>query len=404
MSSEYPDVLGDLVEARTRSEVDGVHYVAALEPQVIAPGEHSALHVWLQSCWDVPLTVAISVRFPTSALTFSIAQKRTDVPLAAAEVGELTIPIQCSRETSPGEYGLQIGLTRELEDKGLFVRSKQNKGQLAETLLTFHTGMKLSATVGLGFVARTQRQQRLLLQVDGSPAVAGPAQDLTPTFLSHWNVAELSIQGKARQQVNDQQLYLEPLLSRPALYRTFLEESQARYREAGLPLHLGEAIFLAKILCFAVEYFLQLPHGYEALLIPAYTLAYRHNLPTNDPVFLLVRADYARMTRLAMSLSFGLLRERLKRDRWSLEEQIALSQFVSDRVERPAPIPAEFLYLPLILGGLMVCSRVTMPGEDVRQSLDLLAKGQAERQTELSENVELTELLEQLYREAQVGR
>jgi hypothetical protein len=109
------------------------------------------------------------------------------------------------------------------------------------------------------------------------------------------------------------------------------------------------------------------------------------------------------MTRLAMSLSFGLLRERFKRDIWSLEEQAAVSHFVSARVERPAPIPAEFLYLPLILGGLMVGRQVTMPGEDVAQSLGLLTKGLEERQAELDENLELSEILGRLFQEAKSG-
>jgi len=38
MATEYPDILGDLVEARERFEVNGVHYMVALEPAQIAPG------------------------------------------------------------------------------------------------------------------------------------------------------------------------------------------------------------------------------------------------------------------------------------------------------------------------------------------------------------------------------
>jgi hypothetical protein len=396
MSSEYPDVLGDLVEAKSRSEVSGVHYVTALEPQTIAPGEQSILRVWLQNCWDVPVTVTVSIRFPTSALTFSIAQKRTDIPLAAAEVGEVKIPILCANETPPRDYQFLTEFACKQEEKGLFIRSKRNEGRLGKTLLTFRTGMGLSATVGLGFVAQTHLQQKLLLKVDGSPSPATTTPDLTPTFLSHWTVKDLSIQGKARQQVNDQQLYLEPQLNRAALYAAFLEESQERYGQAGLPLHIGEAIFLAKILTFAVEYFLRIPHGYEAILLPAYTLAYRYDLPTSDPVFLVVRADYARMTQLAISLSFGLLREHLQRDPWSLEEQIAVGQFVSERVERPAPLPVEFLYLPLILGRVMVSNQVTMPGEDVTQSLSLLEQSRRHRSPELGENPDLLGVLDQL--------
>jgi hypothetical protein len=186
-----------------------------------------------------------------------------------------------------------------------------------------------------------------------------------------------------------------------ALYKAFLEESQARFQDANLPLHIGEAIFLAKILTYTVRYFLELPDGHESVLVPAYVLAYRYNLPTNDPVFLLVRADYARIARLAVSLSFGMLHRRIGRDIWSMEEQLALTDLIADRVERGGTLPAEFLYLPLLLGGLMVADQVQMPGEQLEQSLDLLAKARRQRAEALAEIPELVALLDQLQKHSQ---
>jgi hypothetical protein len=253
--------------------------------------------------------------------------------------------------------------------------------------------------MGLGFVARTQPEQELAVRVEGKPQ-PGPAPDLTPTFLSHWTVADLPTQGKARTYVNDQRLYLLPSLTRPALYLAFLEESQERYRDAGLPLHVGESIFLAKILTGTAEYFLKRSDWQDALLVPAYTLAYGHNLPVNDPVLLVARADYARMTRLAMSLSFGLLRQHAGHDVWSMEEQLALAELVADRVERGGMLPAEFLYLPLLLGGLLVAGQVQMPGEKLGQSLGLLAKARQQRDADLADNPELTGLFDELLQAA----
>jgi hypothetical protein len=400
MSTEYPDVLGDLVEARQRFEVNGVHYVTTLDPTTIAPGETAYLRIWLQSCWDVPVEVAIFVHLPLQpSPTFSIIQKRTDVPLEPAEVGEVTIPIACAQETMPSDYVLRVKVGAKPESRGLYVRSKENEGQLGDTLLNYTTGMALAATVGLGFKARTQAEQQFSLRVEG-PLQPGPSPDMTPTYLSHWTVADLPIQGKARKHVNDQRLYLLPQLTRRALYMTFLEESQERLKDASLPLQLGEAVFLSKILTHTVEYFLEHPNGQEAVLIPAYILAYRYNLPTNDPVFLVVRADYARIARLAISLSFGILRRRLGRDVWSKEEQLAVTDLVANRVERGGSLPAEFLYLPLLLGGLMVAENVQMPGEDLGQSLDLFAKARQQRAAELGEVPELVALLDQLERTA----
>jgi hypothetical protein len=403
MSSEYPDVLGDLVDARQRFEVNGVHYMAALKPATIAPGEPTSLQVWLQSCWDVPVQVAISIQLaPQLASMLSTIQARTDVPLEPAEVGLVSIPIASAAGIGPGEYRIPATVEAKFETRGLYVRSQEAKSHFSDTLLSFTVGTALAQTMGLGFVARTQPEQALRLTVEGPPQSI-PSPDLTPTYISHWTVADLPIQGKALQHVNDQRLYLLPQITRQGLYMAFLEESQERLKDADLPLHIGEALFLAKILTHTVEYFLKRPEWQDVILVPAYTLAYRYKLPTNEPMFLIVRADYARIARLAISLSFGLLRQRLNRDVWVMEEQIAVADLVADRVERGGTLPVEFLYLPLLLGGIMVAKQVQMPGENPAQSLALLDKARQQRSAELAEIPELVAILDRLLRLAQTA-
>ena len=403
MGTEYPDVLGDLAEAHHRFEVNGVHYLAELDPAAIAPGESTSVRVLLQSCWGVPLQVSITLHLPPNPAhtpgTLSIIQARTDVPLEAAEVGEVRVPVATAASTLPGKYPITVTLGASYQARGLYVRGQKSEGQLGETLLTFSTGMALSRTLGLGFVSQPAPQQILSLEVAGAPQ-PGPRPDLTPTYLSHWTVADLPIDGKARHQINDQRLYLLPQITRQALYLAFLEESQERLRDAHLPLHIGEALFLAKILTFTVEYFLKWPERQEAILVPAFALAYRHNLPTDDPVFLVARADYARVTRLAIALSFGLLRKKIGRDVWSVEEQKAVAELVAERVERGGVLPAEFLYLPLLVGGLMVAGDVQMSGEKAAQSLALLEQARQKRADELAENPELVQLLQVLLKQA----
>jgi hypothetical protein len=401
MSSEYPDVLGDLVEARRRFEVNGVHYQLALEPATIAPGETTTLRVWLQSCWDVPVEVSVTLRLPSRPTpALAVIQKRTDVPLQAAEVGELSIPIACGAEGLPGSYALRAILEAKFKARGLYIRSQKTQGQMGETSLSFTQGTGLAPIMGLGFVAQTQPEQDLALHVEG-PAQPISEPDLTPTFVSHWTVADLPIQGKARQYVNDRRLYLLPQLTRQALFVALLDESQARFRDAGLALHIGEALFVARMLTFTAEYFLQRVDWQDAILVPAYILAYRYELPVNDPVFLITRADYGRLARLAISLSFGLLHQRLGRDVWTMEEQLAVARLVADRAERGGALPAEFLYLPLLLGGLLVAGRVQMPGEKLEQSLGLLAQARDKRAAELAENPELGAIFDRLLNLAQ---
>ena len=403
MSTEYPDVLGDLVEARERLEVKGVHYLMELAPPAIAPGETAHLRVWLQSCWNVPVQVCISVHLPEQeSPTFSIIQKVTKVPLETAEAGEVTIPIACTADTKPGEFTVTVHLGVEFETRGQYIRSKEHAGHLDDTLLRFSTGMSLAAAVGIGYVARTLPESMLTLRVKGPPQ-PGPSPELIPTYLSHWTVPELSLLGKARQHVNDRRLYLLPQVARRAVYMALLEESKERLKDSALPLHIGETIFLAKILTYTVEYFMKRPDLQDVILVPAYMLAFRHNLHTDDPVALIVRADYARIARLAASLSFGMLHQQLGRDTWTLEEQLAVTDLVADRLERGGTLPAEFLYLPLLLGGLMVASKIQMPGEEPAQSLDLFSRAREQRAADLEHNQELVALLDQMERQARLA-
>jgi hypothetical protein len=125
-------------------------------------------------------------------------------------------------------------------------------------------------------------------------------------------------------------------------------------------------------------------------------LAYRHGLPMEDPVSLVMRADYARMVRLATSFSFGMLRQRLQRDVWTMEEQLAVADLISSRLEQGGALPVEFLYLPLLLGSLIIASQVQMPGEQLASSLHLLTQARQKRAAELAVNPDLTALLDRL--------
>ena len=403
MSTEYPDVLGDLLEAQERFDVQGVQYLTELRPSTIAPGEVTRLHIWLQSCWNVPVQVGLDIDLPSQeSPTFSIIQKRTEVPLEPGEVGEVAIPIACTAETKPSEFTLSLRIAVKSETRGQYIRSKEHAGHLRDAALRFTSGMSLASSVGIGYVAHTQPAFDLTLRVDGPPQ-ARPFPELIPTYLSHWTFDELALLGKARQHVNDRRLYLLPKITRPALYSAFLEESQVRLQDAALPLHLGERIFLAKILTYAVEHFMGKTTLQDLILIPAYMLAFRHDLQSDDPVLLIVRADYARIARLAASLSFGMLRQRLDRDIWTLEEQLGVTDLFANRVERGGALPAEFLYLPLLLGSLMIASQVQMPGEDLNQSLDLFARARQQRAADLEHNQDLTALLDRMEQQARLS-
>jgi hypothetical protein len=107
--------------------------------------------------------------------------------------------------------------------------------------------------------------------------------------------------------------------------------------------------------------------------------AYVENFPTDNAAWLVSELGYSRIVRLAMALSFALVETTIKRQPWLIDEQRALADLVVGNLESGQPLPVEFLYLPLLMGGALVMREVAMEGEDTRQSLQMLAQAKKER-------------------------
>jgi hypothetical protein len=273
---------------------------------------------------------------------------------------------------------------------------------LEGSLLPYTVGLGLASSIGVGYGTTRRRRFEIALRVE---AGAGASQadrgvqeteDLTPTLISHWVLEDWPHQGRAQKWVNDRRPYILPGLDLPILFRALMDETRERFARVGLALEIGEALFVSKMLAWTVRYFLENPAWQDGLLVPAYTLAFRHDLPTDDPALLVARADYARLAQIACALTFGMLRRELGRDVWAMDEQRAVGEFISQRLEGSQPLSAEFLYLPLILGGLLVGRDLTLPGEDLDESYLLLASARQAREAALSENPELGALLDEL--------
>jgi len=275
MEIEYPDVLSEYVPARDRLENNGLQFVCQLEPRTVAPGELTALTIYLQNALDVPLQVAIRVHVPSPKETqrrgrsgplprpvnFTILESEMSLAVEPAEMGLLRIPLQIDPATEQGEYGVRI---------------------------------------------------------------------------------------------NDRRIHILEQLKVEPMYVALLEESETIFRGMDLPLGVGERIFLAKILTHTAQYFLQDANRQDALLIPIWLDALRHDLSTDDYLGVVTQVGYDRLLRLAIALSFALVHEALGREPWTIEEQRAVADLVLNCVSQGEPLPVEFLYLPLLLGGLLV--------------------------------------------------
>jgi D-arabinose 1-dehydrogenase-like Zn-dependent alcohol dehydrogenase len=119
---------------------------------------------------------------------------------------------------------------------------------------------------------------------------------------------------------------------------------------------------------------------FDCLMVPVYAYARATDQPTDDAVWLLTQLGFTHVLELAAALSFGLIEDALGREPWTASEQRLVREYIVQCLNSGQELPAEFLYLPLILGGITVAGEVTFAGEDVAESLRLLSKAKSERQ------------------------
>ncbi len=399
---EYPDVLGDYVGGGRRWEAWGVQFVWRVTPQPVLPGGVVWLLIPMQSEWNVPITLTVHLELPRgrgkkSQEPLFQAQKDTEVPLERLEVGELRLPIYVHPETPPGRHSLEVVLRATSVQRGERVRPSKKVGQVDAEAFPFVEGLGLAGTIGVDYYTEARQKFRENLEVlDESLAEERPPTDLTPIFATYWTGEDWEAQVAAQQEVNSRRPYLVAELAPQVIFPLLLDEVRRRFEATHLPLRIGEALVIAKVLTLTVQHFLSRPERQDGLLVPLVQAARAQGVSTLDPRRLLCQVGFPRLVRLGAALSSGLLRRALGEDPWTLEEQQAVAELLGKRMAEPGPLGVEFAYIPLVLGGVLVNHMVVMPGEDPQQTLALARRATASRGKDLEVVPELPPLLGRL--------
>ncbi|MBN1640586.1 MAG: hypothetical protein JXA09_05060 [Anaerolineae bacterium] len=398
MAFEYPDVMNDHLEASRRYESAAVQYLATAPREPTPAGQVLDVRLVLQSVMDVPVKVWIHVALPAldrrlrrlPQPLFAVFQPDIHLTLSHGEVAQLVIPLHVSEHVPPGAYDLSIVVRSEAEQGGTRVRPRSGARRIGEIKIRYPQGLGIAQIGAWGYESTLSEEQVLALHV-GEAGESSPEVELKPAFSSLWTPDDWEIFARARQEANDRSIYALPTLTPEALFVRFMEQSQALFAASGVTLHLGEAIFLGKILTYTTRYMLAQPEWQECLLVPMYAYAQLTDESSDDALWLVTELGYTHVIELAIALSFALVEEVLQREIWDREEQRAVREFVAESLSEGKPLPTEFLYLPLILGALVAADESVVEGEEVGESLRLLSTSKAAR-AELFAEEELRDL------------
>lgn len=386
MAVSYPDVIGEYVDTPERFATGGLQYAGYFDPATIAPGQVAHLYVFLQNTLNVPIDVNFKITPPQTGgflksknPILEIGTEDISLTLADAEVDLLTLPVTTTEYAENGEHSLTIEAKVSAQGKSERVRAKKSQSFLDNSLIDSIVGLNLVGSVGANYVEKSVKKTQFDLKIAGQPIPAGETPNLEHSVESIWKKKQAKFLNKAVQEINLREVKLKKELTTEAIYANLYAESTHRFADVGMPLRIGEAIVMAKILTYTCQYFLSEVHRRNGLLVPMWEHAFEAEIDTTDSLDIIRSIGYHHLMRLSIAVGFGLIAKAVGRHLWPQQERQLLAAHIADNVDLGQPLDQDFLYLPLLLAGTQITGKVKLEGENTSHTLALLNKAREAR-------------------------
>ena len=381
MADIFPDIMGEYINDPERLVADGLQYGGHFDPTTVAPGQATSLYLFLQNTLNVPVNTTIQIEVPKTKGFFrggkpilAVGDSTVQLKLAAADAGLLTIPIITTEHAQEGDHNLTLTVKTKPAGKGERVRPPQSKSKLNSKLIDDPVGLNLISSLGATYHEKSVKKAPFVLKIVGERQTSAKTPALQHNFQTIWEHSQLDLFKQASREIDLRQAKFKDELSAEALYVTLYSESTSKFADVGLPLRIGEAIVLAKILTYSCRFFLSNSTRQKGLLLPIWERALDANFDTSDALNVLRVVGYNHILKLSIALSFGMVAQAVGRQPWSLLERQAVAHHIAENVEVGETTEEDFLYLPLLMGGTLISNRVTLHGEQAQHSLALLEK------------------------------
>jgi hypothetical protein len=417
----YPDILGYLTGG-ARVNFGVVQAALAVRPRVVRAGRSFEAILLIQNASDSDVDVNVNLQLPEFDAKkkkgrFVTKTGRLLVGLRPAEVGYVTLPVSCLPDTGVSDaYKISMSIESKPAGKPRRVRQPNGGGEVVLRHLQEQTRSKLEDLKKLSFSTAKSGLLSSALEVQFSvmSGSLGQIVDLKPGWVSLWTLAdhmdERLLLERYRETLLTQVL---PALNRSKLFAPLLQETQLRFGSAGYALKPIEALFIAKLLMLILEmaaprddsfdYLGETSYNLSLLLkkgapgeaeLPYWCRSFLHVLARDERAAtyieqVVTRVIYADLVRDAATHAFRMIKTVTGEDLGSDAEVQAYVDQLAHLLNEKGQFDFTHVYLPLILGGVIIYDRVVMPGEILSDSLVQISNALDERRYEHNNDTQL---------------
>jgi hypothetical protein len=394
----YPDILG-LLSGGPFLNLDMIQCAMTVRPAQTPAGRLCDIVVVMQNAADIDVDVTVTLDLPDRDLAggkgrFSARTSRLLVGLRPAEVGVMTLPILVSPTAQPGPgYVARLHLDiKRIGKKPQRVRTLAGGGEFDLSTLSKEAQQQLAALRGLPYSSESGGKKH---QLQAAFEVLPPAlasltalKEQKANWVSLWTM----------QDYLDDRVILEKTwsiaqtatihLKRDIVFMPLLRATQDRFKACQYPLLPPEAICVTKLLTHVLETEVPMPGPQTPLsTLPRWfmrmaRLLFQEPALASQHEALATRLVYDELLHDAIIQGFSMVSMVSGEQFGSSEETERYAEALVETLREQQPVDLARVYLPLVMAGLIGVGRVTMPREQVRDTVFMLSKALERRRAE----------------------
>lgn len=370
----YPDVLG-AIAGTLRVAIGGVLQAAVgIFPRSAYLNQPVEMIFLLQSMIDQSMDVKVTLTLPTKAadgtpVMLSAPRKQMSVTLSGGEVGVMRLPIVALLPSQPAD-DVQIEATIHYRSRAGQQVRPPTRGAPPSALAV--SPFKLQVLRDVEWVEHPHdlAPEIVVVSFDINPKrMPLQQQTLKPTYEALWTKEQMREERRNISEQMDEARLLSTNFLREAIYDSLYRMVDDTYAVRGLPLHPGEATAITKMLTYTLDDYARLDPSFKIeeqrwFQVLCQTLAHDPQVSDWSPSEIVTHYLFEAVIYDAILLAFTVIRARVRANLGDRAERVSYADKVMRWLAGQAPPDLVFIYLPLVLGGVVVNDQVTWQGDD----------------------------------------
>lgn len=365
----YPDVLG-AITGGARISMDKLQCALGIYPRITYINQPVEVILILQNMVDQNMQVKVGFQLPNqdkkgNPVVIDTPKKTIALGMRPGEVGVLRVPIVPHPPTQPGtQFPVRVAVRYRTANEGRAIRPPT--GGAPPSVLGV-SPIKLQALREVEFRAHTWNQSAEIITsyFDVAPRRIPPIdQDYQPIYESLWTHEEMAEERELVQAKIPDATRTAARLTRANIYKPLIKIVDDRFAEHGMPLHPGEVQAIAKMLTYTLDEGLELEPGFATensrwFQTLCQVLAHDENLEDLDRGELISKYLFEAAIYDAILLGFSVITPKVKENLGDQMERLGYANRVLLWFAGQEQPDLTYVYLPLVLGGMVINMIVT---------------------------------------------